>query len=57
VPLPRDDFDENEMALVHHVEKQWGCDYIIKDNKSQDGKTQGYLMLKPKPMMMLASWE
>jgi hypothetical protein len=48
---------ENEMPFVHHAEKQWGCGCINKDNKNQDGRTQGYIMLKPNPMMILACWE
>jgi hypothetical protein len=48
---------ENEMSLVHHSEKRWGCGCIIEDNKNQNGRIQRYLMSKPKPMMMLAGWE
>jgi hypothetical protein len=48
---------ENEMPLVHHFGKRWGCGCIIEDNKSQNGRIQGYLMSKPKPMMMLVGWE
>jgi hypothetical protein len=33
------------------------CDVIIEDNKSQNGKTQGHLMPKPKLRLMEVGWE
>jgi hypothetical protein len=30
---------KNKMPFVHHVIKWWGCNYIVENNKSQDGKT------------------
>jgi hypothetical protein len=30
---------ENEMSLVHHAIKWWGCSYIIEDDKNLNERT------------------
>ncbi len=46
---------QNEMPLIHHIIMQWRCSYIVKDDESQDGRTEGHLMPKPKPKLIQAS--
>jgi hypothetical protein len=48
---------ENEMPLVHHIVKQQGCDYTIKDDESLNERTQGHPKMKPKSKLMEAGWE
>jgi hypothetical protein len=43
---------KNKMPLVHHSIKQQGCDCIIKDDKSVNGRTWGHPMSKPKLKLM-----
>jgi hypothetical protein len=43
---------ENEKSLVHHVVKQYGCGYIIKNDESLNEKTQGHPMKKFKPKLI-----
>jgi len=38
---------ENEIPLVHHVRKRWGCSCTIKDNKALNKRTWKHLMMKP----------
>jgi hypothetical protein len=47
---------ENEMPLVHHTAKRWGCDYTNKDDKSLSERTQRHPMLKPKSKFMQMEW-
>ncbi len=46
---------ENKMPLVHHAGEWYGCNCIIENDKSQDGRTQGHLMSKLEPMQV--NWE
>ncbi len=48
---------DNEMSFVHHAVKWKGCGCIVEDDESQDGRTQGHFMPKPKPKLMQAGWE
>jgi hypothetical protein len=43
---------EDKMSFIHHVVKQYGCGCTIKDDESQDRRTQGHLLSKPKPRLM-----
>ncbi len=48
---------ENELLLVHHVVKQWGCNYTIKGNRTLNEKIRGHPMLKPMSKLMQVRWE
>jgi hypothetical protein len=48
---------ENEMPLIHHIVKQQGCSYIIKNNESLNERTQKHPKTKPKSRLMQAGWE
>ncbi len=47
---------ENEMPLLHHIVKWWGC-YINEDDKSLSERTRKHPMLKPKSKLMQVEWE
>ncbi len=38
---------ENEIPLVHHVRKRWGCSCTIENNKGLNKRTWKHLMMKP----------
>jgi len=48
---------ENEMPLVHHAVKWWGCGYTNEDDKGLSERTRRHPMLKPKSKLMHAKWE
>jgi hypothetical protein len=43
---------EDKTPFVHHVVKQHGCSYTIKENESLNERTQGHLKTKPKFRLM-----
>jgi hypothetical protein len=43
---------ENEMSLVHHAIKWWGCNYIIENDKNLNERTCNHPMLKPMSKLM-----
>jgi hypothetical protein len=48
---------KNEMPLLHHAIKWWGCGYTIEDNKSLNERTKGHPMLKPMSKLIQVGWE
>jgi hypothetical protein len=48
---------ENKTPFVFYVIKWQGCNYIIKDNKSLNEKTQGHPNMKRKSKLMQVGWE
>jgi hypothetical protein len=48
---------KNEMMLVYHVVKWWGCSCTIEDNKNLNERSQGHSMMKPMAKLMQTRWE